>query len=126
MTNAALRLVPNVPHLRLIMTEANDRPDRETPTDVAPAPSSSSDVSPAIPPPPNAPTRVGERTPTTPPPQRTPAELDAEADAIRASLTPAGISKVAADNLIAMFQYARRRDFDLLDPEGALAKQQER
>jgi hypothetical protein len=100
------------------MTDESER--RDTPTIEAPPPSDT------IPPPPNAPTGVGENPPTLRPAPLTQAELDAEASAIRASLTPAGISKVAADNLIAMFQYSRRRDFDLLDPEGGLAKQQQR
>ena len=126
MTNAALALT-STPRLRLLipMHQDENESSRETPTEAS-APPSSPVPSPAIPPPPNAPTDVGERSPTQPPPPLSQAELDAEADAIRASLTPAGISKVAADNLITMFQYARRCDFDLLDPEGALAKQQQR
>lgn len=120
MTNLARRLHAT-PKLRLIaMNEPTDESREATTTDVAPP------LSDEIPPPPNAPTGVGEQPATLPPVALTQAELDAEADAIRASLTPAGISKVAADNLIAMFQYARRRDFDLLDPEGALASQQRR
>lgn len=125
MTNTA-RLLTSTPNLRLLtpMPQDENESSRETPTEAS-APPSSPLASPAIPPPPNTPT--GTSSPSTlPPAPLTQEELDAEADAIRASLTPAGISKVAADNLIAMFQYSRRRDFDLLDPEGALAKQQER
>ncbi len=120
MTNAARKLTP-APRLRLVTTMTDETERRDTPTDMAPPLPSDS-----IPPPPNNPTGIGERPETQPPPKLTQAELDAEADAIRASLTPAGISKVAADNLIAMFQYSRRRDFDLLDPDGALATQQKR
>lgn len=121
MTNAA-RNIPTATHsLRLVAANMTDESERrDTPTIEAPP------LSDSIPPPPNTPTGLGRTPSTLPPIVLTQAELDAEADAIRASLTPAGISKVAADNLIAMFQYSRRRDFDLLDSEGALAKQQQR
>lgn len=126
MNHAALAPKPTSPatHLRLIMTDDTER--RETPTDEAPPPASDT-LKQAVPPPPNMPTNVDGKTPATKPPRpMTQAELDAEADAIRASLTPAGIAKVAADKLIEMYQYTRGRDFELLDPEGKLASQQRR
>jgi len=125
MTNLARLLQPNTPRLRLIAMPNDQDTDstRAAQTETA-GPPSSTGGSPTIPPPPHNPSNV---TPSTlPPPPRTQEELDAEAEAIRASLTPAGIAKVAADKLIEMYQYSQRRDFNLLDPEGALATQQRR
>jgi hypothetical protein len=122
--NAAIRLLPTATHLRLIQPMPQDDIDSTHAPTEASGPPSSPPGRPTIPPPPNAPTDVGERPATLPPPAMTQEELDAEADAIRASLTPAGIAKVAADKLIEMYQYSQRRDFDLLDNDGKLARQQ--
>lgn len=111
---------PNQRSLYLMSQDETDSGE-STPTDAAPPLSDPANI--AVPRPPNMPT--GTSAPSTKPPRAmTQAELDAEADAIRASLTPAGIAKVAADKLIEMYQYTRGRDFELLDPKGKLASQQ--
>jgi hypothetical protein len=95
------------------------RDDDARKTDIAP--SHDAEQAPEIPP---APRMPREAASTQPPPRMTQAELDAEAEAIRGSLTPAGILPTAANKLIEMYQYSRQRDFNLLDPEGSLARQQ--
>lgn len=110
-------------YLRAMPTDQDENDDALAMETETAGPPSSPEGSLEIPPPPREATDLG-RVSTMPPRAMTQEELDNEADAIRASLTPAGIAKVAADKLIEMYQYTRGRDFELLDPKGKLANQQ--
>jgi len=122
--NTARQPEPTVTHLRLIAMPQDETEDgaRIARTETA-GPPSSQRPNAEIPPPARLPSDVGEPK-TLPPPPMSQAELDAEAEAIRGSLTPAGIAKSAADTLIKLYQHRQRSDYQLLDPEGQLARQQ--
>lgn len=97
---------PNEPHDTLPPTSAIDREEPTRPESARPV-------------------MAPPARDTQPPRELTEDEKDEEALAIRRSLSPLDVGRVAVDQLITLYQDAKRRDHDYLDPDGRFARQSE-